>query len=199
MENKKIPVANLKPYEKNPRNNDSAVDAVAESIRQFGFLQPIVIDKNNVIVAGHTRYKAAKKLGITTVPVVLASELTPEQVKKYRILDNKLNELATWNFDLLNAEIADLDFDGFADLGLAFDFNVASGGDGGDDGGLPEELKGQDLTPDKLENITGDDETAYERVIIVYTKEQRGALIDFLGLSTLEKVVYPFSELTRKE
>jgi ParB/RepB/Spo0J family partition protein len=95
MKIENLKVSELVPYEKNPRRNDTAVDSVAESIKQFGFQQPIVVDKNNVIVVGHTRYKSAQKLGLQTVPCVRADQLTKEQVKAYRILDNKLNELAT--------------------------------------------------------------------------------------------------------
>lgn len=111
MNYEELALNELKPYERNPRKNDRAVDGVAESIKQFGFKQPIVVDKNNVIVAGHTRYKAAKKLGLTIVPVVRADDLTEKQVKAYRILDNKLNELSYWDFDLLDVELADFDFD----------------------------------------------------------------------------------------
>ena len=98
----------IKPYESNPRLNDSAVDAVAESIRQYGFRQPIVVDGDGVIVVGHTRWKAAQKLGIEKVPVHVAKDLTPEQAKAYRIADNKSAELASWNLDLLKLELADL-------------------------------------------------------------------------------------------
>jgi DNA modification methylase len=98
----------IKPYEKNPRLNDGAVDAVAESIRRFGFRQPIVVDADGVIVCGHTRWKAAQKLGIEKVPVHVARDLTPEQIRAYRIADNKTNELAQWNLDLLPLELADL-------------------------------------------------------------------------------------------
>jgi len=79
----------LKEYINNPRNNDNAVDYVANSIKEFGFKVPIVIDKNNVIVAGHTRYKASKKLGITEVPCIVADDLTDEQIKAFRLVDNK--------------------------------------------------------------------------------------------------------------
>ena len=98
----------IKPYEKNPRKNDEAVQYVAESIRQFGFKVPIVIDGNNVIVCGHTRYKASKKLGLETVPCVVADDLTEEQIKAYRLADNKVSELAEWDFDLLGEELADI-------------------------------------------------------------------------------------------
>lgn len=106
-----IPISAVKPYEKNPRKNDKAVDGVAESIKQFGFKQPIVIDKNGVIVAGHTRYKAAIKLGLDTVPCVRADDLTQKQIKAYRILDNKLNELASWDFETLGEELETFEFD----------------------------------------------------------------------------------------
>lgn len=106
-----IPISSVKPYEKNPRKNDKAVDGVAESIKQFGFKQPIVIDKNGVIVAGHTRYKAALKLGLDTVPCVRADDLTQKQIKAYRILDNKLNELSSWDFETLGEELETFEFD----------------------------------------------------------------------------------------
>lgn len=96
----------IRPYENNPRANDGAVGAVAESIREFGFQQPIVVDRDGVIIAGHTRYKAAKKLGLTEVPVVVAGNLTDEQVRAYRLADNKTGELAEWDFSALEEELA---------------------------------------------------------------------------------------------
>ncbi len=102
------PPAEIKPYDKNPRINDAAVDAVAESIRRFGFRQPIVVDEAGVIVCGHTRWKAAQKLGLAEVPVHVARDLTPEQIRAYRIADNKTAELAEWNLDLLPIELAEL-------------------------------------------------------------------------------------------
>lgn len=114
MEVKLVSIENIKPYDKNPRNNDDAVGAVAASLREFGFRQPIVVDERLVIICGHTRYKAALKLGLAKVPVHIAKDLSPEQVKAYRIADNKTAELAEWNMDLLPIEIADLqaaDFD----------------------------------------------------------------------------------------
>ena len=105
-------IKDIRPYEHNPRNNDSAVDAVAASIREFGWQQPIVVDKDGVIIAGHTRYKAAKKLGMKEVPVVVAENLTEEQVKAYRLDDNKTSELAEWDFSARDKELAELsDFD----------------------------------------------------------------------------------------
>lgn len=99
----------IKPYENNPRNNDDAVDAVANSIKEFGWQQPIVVDIGGVIIAGHTRYKAAQKLGLKTVPVVVAKDLTEGQVKAYRLADNKSGELAKWNDELLEDELVGID------------------------------------------------------------------------------------------
>lgn len=108
----------LIPYENNPRKNDDAVDAVALSISSFGFRVPIVIDKNNVIIAGHTRLKAARKLGLTTVPCVRADDLTDDQVRAFRLADNKVGELAGWDFEKLEQElesiVIDMELFGFA-------------------------------------------------------------------------------------
>ncbi len=101
-------LSEIKPYEQNPRHNDEAVDTVAASIAQFGFRQPIVVDKEFVIVVGHTRWKAAQKLGLTKVPVHVARELTEDQARAYRIADNQSANLSTWDFDLLSAEILNL-------------------------------------------------------------------------------------------
>ena len=98
----------IRPYEKNPRKNDDAVKYVTESIKQFGFKVPIVIDHNGVIVAGHTRYKAAKKLKMETVPCIVADDLTDEQIKAFRLADNKVAEKAEWDFDLLGEEMDEL-------------------------------------------------------------------------------------------
>lgn len=106
------------PYENNPRNNDQAVDAVANSIKEFGWQQPIVVDKNMIIIVGHTRYKAAKKLGLTKVPVVVATNLSDEQAKAYRLADNKSGELADWNEDLLTDELGGIDDIDMSDFGF---------------------------------------------------------------------------------
>jgi len=95
----------LIPYARNPRINDAAVDGVAASIKEFGFINPIVVDADNVIVCGHTRYKAAQKLGLENVPCILVGDLTPEQIKAYRIMDNRTSELSEWDTSLLAQEI----------------------------------------------------------------------------------------------
>lgn len=108
----------IKPYENNPRHNDNAVDAVAASIREFGFKAPIVIDKDGVIVAGHTRYKAAKKLGLDKVPCIIADDLTDEQVRAFRLADNKVGELATWDLDALKVELDNIGEVDLSDMGF---------------------------------------------------------------------------------
>ena len=110
----------IKEYENNPRNNDNAVEYVAKSIKEFGFKVPIVIDKENVIIAGHTRYKASKLLGITDIPCIIADDLTEEQIKAFRLVDNKSAEFATWDMDLLNIELESITY---LDMEL-FDFNI---------------------------------------------------------------------------
>ena len=107
--NKKVD--ELIPYENNPRYNDEAVEYVANSIKEFGFKVPIIVDKNNVIVAGHTRYKASLELGLEEVPTIVADDLTEEQIKAFRLADNKVSEKSSWNFDLLNEELENLDLD----------------------------------------------------------------------------------------
>ena len=102
------PLSAIKPYPNNPRVNDQAVEAVAKSLREFGWRQPIVVDAENVIICGHTRYLAARRLGLESAPVHVARELSPEQVKAYRIADNQTATLAEWDFDLLPLELADL-------------------------------------------------------------------------------------------
>jgi site-specific DNA-methyltransferase (adenine-specific) len=107
----KVILKNIKeliPYEKNPRKNDEAVKYVKESIKEFGFKVPMVIDSENVIVAGHTRYKAAKQLKLKEVPCVIADDLTEEQIKAYRLADNKVSEFAEWDYNLLNLELDEL-------------------------------------------------------------------------------------------
>lgn len=119
-----VEIGKVKPYERNPRNNKEAVEKVANSIKEFGFKQPIVVDADNVIIAGHTRLLAAKKLGLDKVPVVVAKDLTPEQVRMYRLADNKVAEFAEWDMDLLKGELEaldgafNLDDFGFSDLGI---------------------------------------------------------------------------------
>ena len=119
-----ISISQLREYENNPRNNDNAVDAVAESIRKFGFKVPVVVDSDNVIVCGHTRVKAARKLGMETVPCIIADDLTPEQIKAFRLADNKTGELAGWDFAKLEEELAELDGFDMSAFGFVQNENV---------------------------------------------------------------------------
>ena len=153
-------VADLNPYANNPRLNDGAVDAVAASIKEFGFKVPIVVDSDGVIVTGHTRLKAAKKLGIDTVPVIVADDLTSEQVKAFRLADNKTGELAQWDFDKLDIELDGIDEIDMGDFG--FDMNL--------------EVEDDDVEPIDDEGIGGtlpqEHKMKIDSTIIVLTDEE---------------------------
>ena len=117
----KMKVEELIPYINNPRNNENAVDKVASSIAEFGFKNPIVIDKNNIVINGHTRLLASKKLGLKEVPVIVIDDLTDTQIKAFRIADNKVAEYSKWDYDLLNIELEqleELDFS-MSDFGIS--------------------------------------------------------------------------------
>lgn len=107
----------LKKYKNNPRNNENAIGEVAKSIKEYGFKVPIVIDKNDVIVCGHTRYEACKLLGIKEVPCIVASDLNEEQVKAFRLADNKVSEFSQWDYNKLKEELEKVDMS-------LFDFNM---------------------------------------------------------------------------
>lgn len=111
MKIKMVKIEDLKPYANNPRFNDEAVEYVKNSIKEFGFKVPMVIDKNNEIVAGHTRYKASLELNLKEVPCIVADDLTEEQIKAFRLVDNKVSEKSQWNFELLDEELEELDID----------------------------------------------------------------------------------------
>lgn len=120
MDIRNVNIKDLTMYENNPRNNDNAVDAVADSIKKFGFKVPMVIDKDNVIVCGHTRYKACLKLGVNEVPCVIADDLNDEQIKAFRIADNRTSEFADWDYDLLKQEL-----EGIENIDMSvFDFDI---------------------------------------------------------------------------
>ena len=144
---KMTPIEDVVPYEKNPRLNDQAVDAVANSIREFGFKVPIVVDSKGVVVSGHTRLKAAKTLGLAEVPVIVADDLDDTKIKAFRLADNKVAELADWDESLLIKELEELD-DLNYDMGqfdFEFDLDDADGdgsdGDGsGDIGDIPDNI-----------------------------------------------------------
>ena len=141
-------VSELVPYEKNPRKiSEDAINAVAESIKEFGFKNPILIDKNNVIVAGHTRRLASLKLGLEEVPCVVVDDLTPQQIKALRLADNKTNELADWDFGEL-----DLELEGLEDMDMErFGFD------------MPDIAEGREATEDDFDEETAKIEPKVQR------------------------------------
>lgn len=181
-------IAEITPYEKNPRKNDEAVEYVANSIKEFGFKVPIVIDKNGVIVAGHTRYKAAQELGLEKLPCVIADDLTDEQVKAFRIADNKTSEKASWDNDLLKEELGEIldEFD-MTDFGFGeFELTILQG-----------DYEPEPYDDEMMEQYSENDEkfTAKKRVIITYTEETETQVAEVLGVGEIKKVVYDISEL----
>lgn len=199
------------PYKNNPRNNIPAIDAVAESIRQNGYRARIIVDENHVIIAGHTRYFALKKLGYTEAEVQMETDMTEEQKKKYRLLDNKTNEYAEWDFDKLTKELENLDFGGF-DFG--FDMSSLDS--------LKNRMEDTEpvYSPDGVKNETPEEDDPYlpdgydddeikeytdrqeeftvkKRVIITYLPEQESKLASLLGIDSTQpmKVVYDLEEL----
>lgn len=126
MKIQEIELTKLKAYEKNPRRNDEAVPLVANSIKEFGFKVPVVVDKDYTVVAGHTRIRAAELLGMKSVPCVVADDLTPTQIKAFRLADNKTAEFSTWDFAGLAGELEDLTDIDMVDFGFeTFDFTDA--------------------------------------------------------------------------
>lgn len=189
----KLKIEELKPYDKNPRINDNAVDSVAKSIEEFGFKSPIVVDKNYVIINGHTRLKAAQKLGMTEVPVIIADDLTEKQVKALRIADNKTAELADWDNTLLADEIKKLtDFDfqdfGFGEVELMM---------------LTEDIEPENFDDEMMKEYSqrADDMVLKAgRVIITYEKPEEKAFLEELFHEKKDclKVVYKCSEIISK-
>lgn len=169
-----LDIKSIKAYSKNPRKNDAAVDAVAASIREFGWKQPLVIDPTTMeIVAGHTRYKAAKKLGCKTVPCVMADDLTAEQIKAYRLADNKTAELAEWDFDLLGDELGDIEDIDMTEFG--FDLSAISDDD--------------EVTEDQVPELDEENETIVKTGDIWQLGEHRLMCGDSTDKATVEKLM----------
>ena len=177
MEIKMVKIEDLKPYPNNPRFNDEAVEYVANSIKQFGFKVPMIIDKNNEIVAGHTRYKASLELGLKEVPCIVADDLTEEQIKAFRLADNKVSEKSQWNFDLLDEELANI-----IDIDMSeFDFDVVIDNDDyGTDFDLPNGEK---------ENI--------EQMTFTLTSEQADLIRGALDLVKVEDIKETFGNTNK--
>lgn len=185
-------IEDLKPYENNPRFNDDAVEYVAKSIKEFGFKVPIVVDKDNTIVTGHTRYKASLELGLKEVPCIVADDLTENQIKAFRLADNKVGEKATWNLDLLGDEIKELneldfDIDSLTDLGFG-NFELSM---------LVEDVEPEDYDDEIIKeySVNSDDYLASKRVIITYSTPEEEEYIKSLFKAEELKVVYTAKEL----
>ena len=154
MKLEKLKLSEIIPYENNPRKNDAAVNAVAESIRQCSYITPIIVDENHVIIAGHTRYKALMALGESEAECLVCDGLTEEQKKKYRFLDNKTGEKAAWDLMKLEVELEGLDLEGFDFFCMAVDIPLDGAG-----GGSEKELAG---STEIDAEVFGDEEFKYE-------------------------------------
>lgn len=155
MKLQKLKLSEITPYENNPRKNDGAVNAVAESIRQCSYITPIIVDEDHVIIAGHTRFKALMALGVEEVECLICDGLTEEQKRKYRFLDNKTGEKATWDLMKLEVELEGLDLEGFDFFGMAENLPADGGGVGSDD----KEITG---TKEFDAEVFGDEKFKYE-------------------------------------
>ena len=170
---KQILITNIKPYENNPRNNENAIDKVAESIKEFGFQNPIIIDENNVIICGHTRYEAGLKLGLKEVPVIVAN-LTEEQAKAYRLADNKTSEFAEWDFNALEKELFDI---GAIDMSLfGFELDHVNADNFGTDFDLPDGETPQTRT---ITLSLSEEQYQIAMKVIEYVEEERQIDHDF--------------------
>lgn len=189
-------VSEIHPYEKNPRKNDGAVDFVANSIKQFGFKVPMVITSDGEIVTGHTRFKAAKKLGMKEVPVIIADDLSEEQIKAFRLADNKTSEMAFWDFPMLSEALQEIE--GMADIGFEMtdfgftDFEI----DGILNSDMETETEDDDLAAEYV-----DEEQTNGRIILVYKDEaQRDWIAKKLNIEIGGwKMIYSVDELTENE
>lgn len=186
---KMVKIDDIIPYENNVKNHDETqVEQIAESIKQFGFRQNIVIDKDNVIVIGHGRYLASKKLGIEEIPCVKADDLTPEQIKALRIADNKLTEKGIWDNDALAEELKSIaDSIDMTDFGFGeFELTI-----------LTNDFEPEPFDEEEIKEYERDDDELLlkRRVIISYTDEQEDLVKNLLGVEEIKKVVYNIEEI----
>ena len=196
-----IKISQINPFKDNPRKNDAAAVRLVDSIREYGFRVPIILDKDNNIIAGHTRYKAAKFLNMEELPCIKAENLTPEQVKAFRIADNKYGELAEWDLDLLESSLSEL-----KDLGFNLEltrFNqmeldsLLSNSVKYEDFSFEDEAaEGLGAVEEESESLVGCNPTS--RVIIVYQDDnQLQFLQEYLGVGgDKKKIIYKVEELT---
>lgn len=185
-----VDVADLVPYARNARINDYTVPYLANSIKRFGFLQPLVIGPANEIVCGHTRLKAAVKAGLERLPCVRADDLTEDELNAFRLADNKIAEMSKWDYTKLEAELKRISLDGEVDMS---DFGFTNFDGETDVGGeLPPELAGLDLEPDELAD-EGADAEADCRVILTFREHQRDALADAIGVKALDPDIVTYT------
>lgn len=171
-----IDIEDLKAYENNPRNNEQAVEKVVASIEEFGFKVPIIIDRDNVIIAGHTRLLAAKELGLEKVPCIVADDLTPEQAKAFRLADNKVSEYATWDFQKLNLELEELQDFEMQDFGF---YETSDGEDYSNIFDEPSQSSEADDVQDQSEDEP--EEKSYKVIVLVDSKEEAEEVADLLN------------------
>lgn len=191
-----MPIGSIRPYGNNPRKNDAAVPYVAESIREFGFRVPLLIDRDGVIVAGHTRYKAAKQLGLTELPCIVADELTPAQIRAFRIADNKTSELAGWDYEALQREFEGLQAEDF-DLNLT-GFNEYEQTEYGMPDAVPEKLDKEEFKEYQQE-AENEVLRAFAIVITCANEGEKGALAEILHENGTLKRLYRADELIKKQ
>ena len=192
MEIKMMNIDNIIPYVNNPRHNENAVDKVASSIKEFGFKVPIVIDKDNVIVTGHTRLLASKKLGLTEVPCVVASDLTKAQIKAFRIADNKVSEYSSWDNDLLRIELEglkELDFDieltGFNEIDMMEMFEDI----------IPDD---EDYNIDEYDEVSEETLKAGNIVISYFNEEEYNWIMNLFRETNFNKKLFKVEEIKNR-
>lgn len=187
------PIGEIKPYTNNPRSNDGAVPFVVESIKEYGFRVPILVDKDMVVIAGHTRLKAAIQLGLTELPCIIADDLTPAQVKAYRLMDNKASEKSKWNEELLVQEFEALADDGFDLTKTAFEqFEIDS---------ITYALLDEDEPDDEPNDYPEPDDHSpvserFSVIICCQSEEEKEAVKAILGIKGDLRRMYSAKEIT---
>tara|TARA_R100001377_G_C3194755_1_gene112222 strand:- start:4715 stop:5263 length:549 start_codon:yes stop_codon:yes gene_type:complete len=177
-----VDIDSITPYARNPRNNALAVDSVAASIKEFGFQQPIVVDKEKVIIVGHTRHLAARQLNLKSIPIVIADKLTDAQIKAYRIADNRVNQNATWDYELLKIEFEEIPDELLFVTGF-------------DEGELKYINDGWDSNHDKMENIDPIDSVDLEKIVVKCTNEQKQEVYEAVS-NAVQSLGYDDVEVT---
>ena len=194
-----VPIEKIIPYKNNPRQNDGAVPFVVESIREYGFRVPLLVDRDMVVIAGHTRLKAAKELGLEELPCIIADDLTPAQVKAYRLMDNKAAEKSRWNEELLAQEFQTLMDEGFDLTKTAFEtFEIESitGGLFDDEDGDPEPEEAPEAeAPAEPGTGSADVDDRFSVIICCRTDEEQAAIRKILGVEGDKRQMYTLAEI----